>query len=214
MKPEERRVSIESDGISLEGLVREGDSDVVAVVLHPHPQYGGDMFNHVVATLCEAFAGQGAATLRFNFRGTGGSGGSHDGGRGEVDDAAAACMFARSVRPSAHLVLAGYSFGALVAANAARIVRPNALVLVSPPLEMAPPHAIDHSLPVLLITGERDRIAPASAIKKLAGESRTAVVVPDADHGWWPGVDELAASVLQFIDLVFARQAQVPSPEA
>ena len=57
-----------------------------AVVCHPHPLFGGTMHNKVVHVAAEAIVGCGVPVLRFNFRGVGGSGGSHDGGRGEQDD--------------------------------------------------------------------------------------------------------------------------------
>ena len=56
------------------------------VVCHPHPQFGGDMGNPVVTAVARACAGANLATLRFNFRGVGSSGGAWDEGRGEQDD--------------------------------------------------------------------------------------------------------------------------------
>src|SRR5437870_1749312 len=84
----ERFVQFESDGPRLDGALRLVQSArLCAVVLHPHPLYGGDMDNHVVTSLCAALNTLGATTLRFNFRGAGASEGTHDNGRAEVDDA-------------------------------------------------------------------------------------------------------------------------------
>jgi len=47
----------------------------IAYVGHPHPLYGGTMQNKVVHTLARAMQELGAPTLRFNFRGVGGSAG-------------------------------------------------------------------------------------------------------------------------------------------
>src|SRR5437763_17218360 len=55
------------------------------VVSHPHPLYGGDMDNPVVARIVEGCAARGLATLRFNFRGGGAATGRHAGGPGEQD---------------------------------------------------------------------------------------------------------------------------------
>src|SRR6266480_5922293 len=60
------------------------------VICHPHPLYGGDMDNPVVVRVQEVCAELGLATLRFNFRGVGGSSGTHGGGLGEQDDTRAA----------------------------------------------------------------------------------------------------------------------------
>src|SRR5512141_1038975 len=49
---------------------------IVGVVCHPHPLYGGTMQNKVVHTAARAMQEAGAATVRFNFRGVGGVGGS------------------------------------------------------------------------------------------------------------------------------------------
>ena len=67
------------------------------VVCHPHPLYGGDMDNPVVVRAAEVARAGSAATLRFNFRGVGKSGGVHDSGQGEREDvkAAVAALAAR-----------------------------------------------------------------------------------------------------------------------
>lgn len=195
---DERALTIESGGLRLEGALREGEGHLLALVLHPHPRYGGDMLNHVVTAVCGALAEHGATTLRFNFRGTGGGEGAFDSGRGEADDARAAVAALRALGPDGRLLLAGYSFGAMVAANIAADVRPDVLVLISPPLGMARTLAVDDAAPALLITGAHDQIAPAEALLALEGPNRTIVVVPGADHSWWPGLGALTDSVTGF----------------
>src|SRR5258706_16295528 len=69
----------------------------IAVIAHPHPLYGGTMDNKVVTTLARAFVESGAATFRFNFRGVGESGGTHDEGHGETEDMLAVIEHARSI---------------------------------------------------------------------------------------------------------------------
>ena len=58
----------------------------LAVVCHPHPQFGGTMDNKVVQTLARAFVQCGWTAVRFNFRGVGATQGVHDEGRGELQD--------------------------------------------------------------------------------------------------------------------------------
>jgi alpha/beta superfamily hydrolase len=171
--------------------------------MHPHPQYGGDMDNHVVMALCAALHGAGATTLRFNFRGTGRSEGAHEGGRGEADDARAAITWLRNERPQDALLIAGYSFGAMVAASVADEFPAAGVVLVSPPLgysEMRFPQAR-----TLIVTGARDPIAPADKVREFENDNTRVVIVSDADHGWWPGVDELADAVGQFAGSLVVR---------
>ena len=62
----------------------------------------------------------------------------------------------------------------------------------------APLPELPARLPVLLVTGALDQIAPPSALKPY-GETRTVKVVDGADHGWWPGVDELAGHLTTFV---------------
>jgi alpha/beta superfamily hydrolase len=109
-----RKVSIPSRIGSLEGVLEfvEGVAPrALAVVCHPHPLFGGTMHNKVVFRTAEAFQQAGFATLRFNFRGVGGSPGTHDDGRGEQDDARAAIDYLVGLYPSVPLALSGFSFG-------------------------------------------------------------------------------------------------------
>ncbi len=206
MSFDERAFSFESGGFRIEAALHEGGHALAAVVLHPHPQYGGDMDNHVVVALCRVLADAGATTLRFNFRGAGRSQGSFDGGRGEAADARAALNALGELRPEAGLVLAGYSFGAAVAAAIAGDVSARVLVLVSPPVAFAPLPDLPGDAETLIVTGEWDDIAPPERLRALAGPRRTVAIVPEAGHAWWPGVDPLADEVSSFI------RSLAPSP--
>ena len=69
----------------------------IAIVLHPHPQFGGTMNNKVVYNLHYAFYNMGFTVLRFNFRGVGRSQGEYDQGIGELSDAASALDYLQSM---------------------------------------------------------------------------------------------------------------------
>lgn len=147
------------DELTLEGRYARGDRPDVAVVAHPHPLYGGSMDNNVVEAVCGAAGALGCATLRFNFRGVGRSGGRHDEGDGEVDDIIAATGTARArTSEDARVILIGYSFGAWVAARAVdRGLRPHALCLVSPPVDFVSFAGLTlPDLPALVVVGGRD----------------------------------------------------------
>lgn len=207
----ERPLAVRSDGLLLEARLHEAEpAAFAAVVLHPHPQYGGDMDNHVVATLCETLAASPATTLRVNFRGAGRSEGAFDGGRGEVNDARAAVVALRSAAPGLPLVLIGYSFGAMIAAalladSSAPPV--DALILVSPPIANSALPGATHQLPTLVLTGDQDAISPAAAVSALATPARRTVVIPGVAHNWYPGIERLTAEVAASIDsLGFTRR--------
>src|SRR5436305_3865671 len=86
------------DGVQLEAerAVPPGSSRASAVLCHPHPQYGGTMRSIVIGALFDALPAVGVTCLRFNFRGVERSTGTHDEGRGELLDVAAAIDHAAS----------------------------------------------------------------------------------------------------------------------
>jgi len=87
----------------------------IAIILHPHPQFGGTMNHKVVYNLHYAFYNMGFTVLRFNFRGVGRSQGEYDQGIGELSDAASALDYLQSMNNnSKHCWVAGFSFGAWI----------------------------------------------------------------------------------------------------
>lgn len=100
----------------LEAAMRPADDPrAVAVLAHPHPLYGGTLHNPVVFHTDRELNRHRLTTLRFNFRGVDGSDGTHDDGRGEVDDLAAAAAWIREIAPGKPLIVVGYSFGSRAA---------------------------------------------------------------------------------------------------
>lgn len=184
--------------LKLEGWLHEVPAAHRAwVVLHPHPQYGGDMNNHVVVALCETLSHSGSAALRFNFRGTGRSEGEYSGGPGEREDALAAIDEVRAAGAKT-VGLAGYSFGAAVAASVAEEAGVEHLVLVSPPTVMGGGLSLPITIPTLAVTGENDTVSSAAIVRAVDFPNVRAAVVPGVDHGWWPGVEKLSALVAEF----------------
>ena len=159
----------------------------VAIVCHPHPQFGGTLDNKVVQTMARAFLQLGWAAMRFNFRGVGESAGSWDDGRGEIDDAAAVVAAARA-RPefaACPYALAGFSFGGFVAASvadrAAADARPRRLLLVGPSTEKQPVPNVPAD--TLVIHGESDDVVPLAATLGWARpQSLPVVVFPGVGH--------------------------------
>src|SRR5215510_7238151 len=109
----EEHVTFPVGDITLEGLFWTPPQTpaIGAVLCHPHPLYGGEMHNNVVSALADALQQAGVATLRFNFRGVGRSGGEHGGGEAEVEDVKAAVSYLLSRQAVPTVVVAGYSFG-------------------------------------------------------------------------------------------------------
>ena len=87
----------------------------VALVLHPHPQYGGTMNNRVVYETYNCFYKNNFSVIRINFRGVGKSDGVFDNGQGELSDAAAALDWIEKENPGySQCWVSGFSFGALI----------------------------------------------------------------------------------------------------
>ncbi|HMK64856.1 MAG TPA: alpha/beta fold hydrolase, partial [Thermodesulfobacteriota bacterium] len=171
MRPKEV-IRFPSGKLHLEGiLTRSQKTARVAVISHPHPLYGGDMDNYVVSLLGQAFGRLGWSTLIFNFRGVGRSEGVFDQGRGEQQDVLSALAFLKNLGMQ-DIVLAGYSFGAWVNAQAAGM-EPDliASLLVSPPLAMLDFSFVkDDSKTKLIICGDRDEFCPSADLNKLIQE--------------------------------------------
>ena len=157
------------------------------VICHPHPLYGGDMDNPVVIRVAEVGSESGLSTLRFNFRGAGRSSGEHAHGQGEQDDLRAAMEALRARVPRGRpLGVAGYSFGAWIAAHVAGSDVPaRALCLIAPPLSTLDFDTVAGAgMDVCLISGTRDPYCPQPALAALAERLPTARIeaVEGADH--------------------------------
>src|SRR5436853_6995501 len=101
----------------LEAILKEPRGEIirgVALVLHPHPLFGGTMHNKVVFRAAAALNDAGLITLRINFRGVGQSSGIHDEGRGEREDVRAGLDYLAANYPGQEITLCGFSFGARV----------------------------------------------------------------------------------------------------
>ena len=87
----------------------------VAIVLQPHPQYGGTMKNKIVQLMFNIFLENGFSVIKLNFRGVGKSDGVFDNGQGELSDAAAALdWIEREHLDYSQFWGSGFSFGALI----------------------------------------------------------------------------------------------------
>src|SRR6266481_7963290 len=108
------------------------DAKAIAVICHPHPQYGGTMHNKVVHTLARGFGELGLRTVRFNFRGVEASAGEFAQGIGETEDVLAVLEWVRAHRPHDQVWLAGFSFGAYMAIRAAERFSVSRRIFVAP----------------------------------------------------------------------------------
>jgi alpha/beta superfamily hydrolase len=211
------RVRFSASGIVLEGIFEKpkGETSFPAVVVcHPHPLYGGDMYNNVVSVICQGLAQESIATLRFNFRGVGRSEGNHEEGVGEQDDVRAALDFLQSSDgvDKGRLGLAGYSFGTRVVMPVAlQDSRVKAVALVSPFLDDADWQRLKtYGVPKLFICGSEDSFISPHKVKRLVGEAAApseCEVVFGADHFWCGFEGRIGRKVADFFKAAFFGQA-------
>ena len=182
-----RHVDIYGKAGRLEAIYRDlQDPAAVAVVCHPHPLGGGTLHNKVVFRAARGLESANVATLRFNFRGVGASGGQHDEGQGELDDVNAAIEWAKKKLPGKKLIVGGFSFGAWVASRAA-CERPDvdAVFLIGTPVNKYEFSYLRHcEKPMLFVHGTQDEHGDVAKLEKLVPTVRNAetVIITGADH--------------------------------
>ena len=164
----------------------------IALVLHPHPQYGGTMNNKVVVDTFKTFVENEFSVCRVNFRGVGKSDGEFDNGQGELADAAAALdWLERENFDNSQCWISGFSFGSLIAMQLL-MRRPeiNRFIAISPQ-----PNVYDFTFlspcPTsgLMVYGKKDELVPIEHIdelnKRLSAQKGIKVefdALPDANH--------------------------------
>lgn len=196
----------------IEGRYQQGKEPgaPVAIILHPHPEFGGTMNNQVVYHLYYMFLKRGFSVLRFNSRGVGRSQGMFDHGLGELSDAASALDWLQSInKESKGCWIAGFSFGAWIGMQLL-MRRPEVEGFIS----IAPQENLyDFSFLApcpssgLIIHGEEDRVSPPSSVQKLVdklhlqkGITIEQQIMPGANHFFENNVDELIDRCGEYLD--------------
>ncbi len=185
---------------------KPGRAHPIAVLLcHPHPLGGGTMHNKVVHRAASTFVEMGAAVLRFNFRGVGKSEGTHDNGRGELDDARAAWQWMVERHPDARRWVSGFSFGSWVAAYLGTFEQTcERMILIAPPVTSRDFSVLDRSpVPKHVVQGTADDLCPApdlEAIYQRWAEPKRVVWVPGATHFFDKQLNELANALREVLD--------------
>lgn len=180
----------------------EVERNVVAVICHPHPLYGGSLKNKVVHYIAKTLSDLGVHTVRFNFRGVGESAGHYDEGVGEVDDLMAVIEWSRNRLPGYDLVLAGFSFGAYIAMQAASKVELKQLITVAPAVNFFDVSSIEQpDCPWLLIQGDEDEIVPYEDVLQFASRFTRIepVTLNKAGHFFHGRLNDLQAVIRQHV---------------
>ncbi|MGX6960680.1 MAG: alpha/beta hydrolase [Rickettsia endosymbiont of Pentastiridius leporinus] len=196
----------------IEGMyVKAASPDApIALILHPHPQHGGDMHNTVVYNAYKVLADNGYTVLRINFRGVGKSDGNFNNGVGEVIDAGTALDWLCQNNPNAQSTLIlGFSFGAWMAMQLV-MRRPeiNYFIAISPPVNKYDFTFLSPCpIPGFILQGDNDSIVTADSVKDLASklskqQSHIKVeckVISGADHFFRYKMEEFSAAISKYL---------------
>ena len=181
----------------------------IALVLQPHPQYGGTMNNRIIYEIYKNFYQNGFSVIRINFRGVGKSDGVFDNGQGELSDAAAALDWIEKENPGfGQCWVSGFSFGSLICMQLImRRPEVNKFIAISPQ-----PNVYDFTFlapcPIswLIIYGKNDELVPEDSIlnlkKKLNIQKNIEVKfdsIINANHFFKGKVKELSSAVGHYL---------------
>ncbi|MCE5210668.1 MAG: hypothetical protein LLG40_03855 [Deltaproteobacteria bacterium] len=198
----EEKVYIKNGNLVIEGLFYKSSKEKGVVICHPHSLMGGSMYNNVVETVQEAFAAGNMSTLRFNFRGVGGSTGTYEEGIGEQKDIIAVCEYLKNTGIS-ELFFAGYSFGAWVGSKiiGAKDNPFSFVICVSPPIDYFNFEWDDLKNKIdLFVCGDRDQFCTWDILSSKARKINSLLEkVSGADHFYMGKEEELAGIMRKHI---------------
>ena len=177
----------------------------IALVLQPHPQYGGTMNNKIVYETYNCFYKNKFSVIRINFRGVQKSDGIFDNGQGELSDAAAALDWIEKENPGySQCWISGFSFGALICMQLImRRPEVNKFIAISPQ-----PNVYDFTFlapcPIsgLILCGKNDELVSEDSIlalkKKLSMQKNIKVkfeTIVEANH-FYKGKEKKLTSII------------------
>ncbi len=202
----------------IEGMYAESTNPKapIALVLHPHPLYGGTMNNKVVYNLYKTLFENDFTVLRINFRGVGKSMGEYDEGVGEMTDAATALDWLQVHYPMSKVsLIAGFSFGAWIAMQLI-MRRPEItnFIAISPPVDKYDFSFLSPCpIPGLIAQGDMDSVVSEESVHELAQRLSKQKnididyrMIPGADHFFRDKIDILNSEIDDYLRSMFNHQ--------
>ena len=203
------RIFITNNDIKLEAELFQsklGTENVLILICHPHPQYGGNMFNNVVSGVFNKLVRNNISCLRFNFRGVGRSTGTHSDGTGELSDVHTCIDFLINERKCEKIFLCGYSYGAAIGCSAVgysdKIV---GYISISFPWSFMGSKYKEFSQsskPKLFIQGDKDTVAHYGNFQENFDyylDPKKKKIIEGADHFYGNYEEQVANVVLEFL---------------
>ncbi|MGA9520546.1 MAG: alpha/beta hydrolase [Myxococcaceae bacterium] len=194
----ERSTLIPSGKGVLEALSHRGDKRPPLLIIPPVPEEGGSMDHVIAAEVAWAAASAGFPTLRFNFKGVGGSQGER--GDDVLEDLEGALRLIQENTDTTSVVCLAISQSAKPALELARRHPALAGLVFVSPVGIGGSDLAPVSLPLLVVMGARDirqpRVAFASAVTEAGGRFE---MVEDADHVFQRNLPEVGRHVRDFL---------------
>lgn len=196
------QISFKSRGETLVATLN-GTSSVGVVLCPPHPLYGGSRNDTRIVRVAKELTSNNISALCIDY-------GSYGEGVKEVQNVLDAIMLMRRRVSSSGLL--GYSFGAVVASNAAVQAEIDGFVAMSILRKVNGIKAdLNFGCPKLFVHGKRDNVAPYSEFENLYIEARgrKEKLVLDTDHFYmenYPTIIDLASKhIRRFFEEVFSK---------
>jgi hypothetical protein len=202
-----KKIVFKSESYQLDGIISNGDdkSDKGVMILHPHPLYGGDMYNPVVTNLEQVFLEAGFTTLRFNFRGASTDG--YEGIEGAVIDATNALGVFKSQGIN-QFGFAGYSFGGSTALRLAYETPPLFLITLSASKALVEEGGFELDklenviCPTIMFHGSVDQMVPHEDLNSLSSRigstSLEAIILEGEGHFYQRSLVDVLKNVRDF----------------
>jgi alpha/beta superfamily hydrolase len=179
----------------------------VVLICHPHPQYGGNMYNNVVSGIFNKLIENNISCLRFNFRGVGKSTGNHSDGTGELNDVKVCIDFLINEKNHEEIVICGYSYGAAIGCSAInysdKII---SYISISFPWDFVDSKfkkLSQSEKPKLFIQGDQDTVARYEMFEENYNfyvKPKYKMIITGADHFYWGFEEQISNEVLRFYD--------------
>ena len=201
----EKDIFIASGGIKLEGCIwvpydsNETTKAEIALLLHPHPLYGGSMHDGVLSVARSVFLERGMSVCAFNLPGVGASEGRSSGDLSETDHVVAVV---EHLKKEGYQITwgVGYSYGgALLTLSLAGFGSTARAMLIAPALGLVNDRIASPVQLIHAIVGDKDPYASADQIeRRLPGATVQSIV--GADHFFSGGHRELEKAIKDAVD--------------
>lgn len=179
------------------------NTEIIALLGHPHSLQGGTMNNKVVTTMARSFKELKIPSIRFNFRGVGQSEGSYDAGIGETEDLLALHRLCQQeIAKDLKFIFAGFSFGSYVAYRAAAQADHELLITVAPPVHHYNYKEFSAPKPWVIMQGENDEVVPLAAVVEFANHFNPALALyrfAETSHFFHGKLLELKAAIVEAV---------------